>query len=220
MILYAAAPMIPPRRLHVATFALIFALALAARAEPADAVGVIDRFHATLLGVMKDAKALGFEGRLERLTPAMDQTWDFATMSQRSLGPAWGKLDVEQRERFAKVFRGMILRTYATRFDGYTSERFETSGSESSIAGTQIVRSVLHAPNEDVHLDYRMRQTSEGWRVIDVYLGGTVSELAMKRAEYTSVLERDGFDALVSALERKIADASGDVPASSDSLDK
>ena len=45
--------------------------------------------------------------------------------------------------------------------------------------------------------------------MIDVYLGGTVSELAMKRAEYTSVLERDGFDALVSALERKIADASG-----------
>ena len=220
MILYAAAPMIPPRRLQVATFVLSFALALAARAEPTDAVAVIDRFHATLLGVMKDAKALGVEGRLERLTPAMDQTWDFPTMSQRSLGPAWGKLDVEQRERFAKVFRGMILRTYATRFDGYTSESFETSGSESSIAGTQIVRSVLHAPNEDVHLDYRMRQTSDGWRVIDVYLGGTVSELAMKRAEYTSVLERDGFDALVSALERKIADASGSVPASSDSLDK
>lgn len=212
--------MVPNRRVRVATFALIFALALAARAEPGDAVAVIDRFHATLLGVMKDAKALGVEGRLERLTPAMDQTWDFATMSQRSLGPGWGKLDAAQRERFAKVFRGMILRTYATRFDGYASERFETSGSESSIAGTRIVRSVLHAANEDVHLDYRMRQTSDGWRVIDVYLGGTVSELAMKRAEYTSVLERDGFDALVSALERKIADASGGVPASSDSLDK
>ena len=37
-------------------------------------MAVIDRFHATLLGVMKDAKALGVEGRLERLTPAMDQT--------------------------------------------------------------------------------------------------------------------------------------------------
>ena len=93
----------------------------------------------------------------------MDQTWDFPTMSQRSLGPAWGKLDADQRERFARVFRGMILRTYANRFDGYASERFETSGSESSIAGTQIVRSVLHAANEDVHLDYRMRETSAGW---------------------------------------------------------
>lgn len=212
--------MAPRRRLPAATFALIFALALAARAEPDDAVAVIDRFHATLIGVMKEAKALGVEGRFERLAPVMDQTWDFPSMSQRSLGPAWSRLDAAQRERFEQVFRGMILRTYATRFDAYTSERFETGGSESSIAGTRIVRSVLHAPNEDVHLDYRMRQTPEGWRVIDVYLGGTVSELAMKRAEYTSVLERDGFDALVSALERKIADASGDVPASSDSLDK
>jgi phospholipid transport system substrate-binding protein len=218
---YPAARMFPHRAASVATLILIAALALAARAEPVPATtapAVIDRFHAALLDVMKNAQALGIDGRRARLQPVMDETYDFPAMAQRSLGPAWGKLDNGQRARFAQVFRAMILRTYATRFNAYESERFETRGAEPSIAGTEIVRSVLHTAKEDVHLDYRMRETPAGWRVIDVYLGGTVSELALKRAEYTAVLEREGFDALVGELERKIAEGPADVPASSDSL--
>jgi phospholipid transport system substrate-binding protein len=209
--------MFPHRAPAVAVVCLIAALAFQTRAEGPSAAAVIDRFHATLLDVMKNAKQLGLDGRRERLTPVMTETYDFPAMAQRSLGPAWAKLDDAQRKRFDEAFRGMILRTYATRFDGYDSERFETLGQEPSVAGTEIVRSVLHTKAEDVHLDYRMRQTPEGWRVIDVYLGGTVSELALRRAEYTSVLDREGFDALLVALERKIAEGPVSSPASSDS---
>ena len=220
MIRYPAPRMFPHRALVVAAFCLAAALALQGRAEAppaASAAAVIDRFHAALLDVMKNAKQLGVDGRRERLTPVMTETYDFPVMAQRSLGSAWAKLEEAQRKRFIDVFRGMILRTYATRFDGYESERFETLGQEASVAGTEIVRSVLHTKLEEVHLDYRMRSTPGGWRVIDVYLGGTVSELALRRAEYTSVLEREGFDALVAALERKVAEAPAASPSSSDS---
>lgn len=206
--------------------ALVALLALvgAARASAADAVvanvaavPVIDHFHSVLLDVMKNAVALGVDGRREKLAPVLDATYDFPAMAQRSLSSGWAKLDTSQRERFTAAFRGMTLRTYATRFDGYDGERFETLGEEPSIAGTVIVRSVLHNSDEDIHLDYRLRSTPAGFRVIDVYLSGTVSELALRRAEYTSVLERDGFEALVSALERKVSDAPGAPPRNSDS---
>ena len=195
-------------------------LAHAARAEeapPATAAPVIDQFHGVLIGVMKDADKLGLEGRKEKLAPALDATYDFPTMAQRSIATGWAKLDQSQRDRFIAAFRGLTLRTYATRFAGYSNERFETLGEEPSVAKTVIVRTVLHTANEDVHLDYRLRSTPAGWRVIDVYLSGTVSELALRRAEYTSVLEREGFDALLSALERKVSDSPGAPPRSSDS---
>jgi phospholipid transport system substrate-binding protein len=188
-----------------------------AAAPSSKAAPVIDHFHAVLLDVMKNAKTLGFDGRRDKLSPALDTTYDFPAMAQRSLATGWAKLDDGQRERFTAAFRGMTLRTYATRFDGYDNERFETLGEEPSIAGTVIVRTVLHNSDEDVHLDYRLRPTPAGFRVIDVYLSGTVSELALRRAEYTSVLERDGFDALVSALERKVSDSPGALPRNSDS---
>ncbi len=209
--------MISHRIARVATLLLVAALTFVPRAEPVPAAAVIERFHATLLDVMKNAQALGVEGRRTRLEPVMVETYDFPAMAQRSLGPAWSKLDAAQRARFEQAFRGLILRTYATRFDGYTSERFELRSTEPSIAGTAIVRTTLHSPKQTVQLDYRMRETPTGWRVIDVYLGGTVSELALRRAEYTAVLERDGFDVLVSALEKKVAEGPGSVPASSDS---
>lgn len=209
--------MVPNRIARVATFLLVLAVTFAPRAEPAPAAAVIDRFHATLLEVMKNAQKLGVDGRRAKLEPVMAETYDFPAMAQRSLGPAWSKLDAAQRSRFEEVFRGLIVRTYATRFDGYSSETFELRGTEASIAGTEIVRTTLHSPKQTVQLDYRMRETPTGWRVIDVYLGGTVSELALRRAEYTSVLERDGFDALVSGLEKKVAEGPESVPASSDS---
>jgi len=191
-----------------------------ARAEdppPASAAPVIEKFHAVLIETMKNANALGLEGRKEKLAPVLDATYDFPAMAQRSIATGWPKLDQSQRERFIAAFRGLTLRTYATRFDGYANERFETTGEESSVAQTVIVRTVLHTEAEDIHLDYRLRSTPAGWRVIDVYLSGTVSELALRRAEYTSVLEREGFDALLSALERKVADSPGVPPRSSDS---
>jgi phospholipid transport system substrate-binding protein len=213
-------------RRSVLAAVMAFATALSAalwgvstRAEdaPKPAAPVIDHFHSVLIDVMKNAEKLGLEGRREKLAPALDATYDFPAMAQRSLSTGWSKLDAAQRERFIAVFRAMTLRTYATRFDGYDNERFETLGEEPSIAGTVIVRSVIHTSDEDIHLDYRLRSTPAGFRVIDVYLSGTVSELALRRAEYTSVLEREGFDALVAALEKKVSDAPGAPPRNSDS---
>jgi len=206
------------RALVAVLLAVLFAHSARAEDPPAaSAAPVIDHFHGVLIEVMKDANALGLEGRKTKLAPALDATYDFPTMAQRSIATGWPKLDASQRERFIAAFRGLTLRTYATRFDGFSNERFETTGEEPSVAKTVIVRTVLHTETEDIHLDYRLRSTPAGWRVIDVYLSGTVSELALRRAEYTSVLEREGFDALLSALERKVSDAPGAPPRSSDS---
>ena len=60
-------------------------------------------------------------------------------------------------------------------------------------------------PNEaPIAINYRMRPDGDGWRIIDVYLNGTVSELALRRSEYAAVLQRDGFDRLVASIDEKI----------------
>ena len=37
-----------------------------------------------------------------------------------------------------------------------------------------------------------------------MYLNGTVSELALRRSEYSSLIKRDGFKALLAALDERI----------------
>ena len=54
-------------------------------------------------------------------------------------------------------------------------------------------------------LNYLLRQNAGIWRIFDVYLDGSISELATRRSEYTSILDDQGFDGLIDRLEERIA---------------
>ena len=78
------------------------------------------------------------------------------------------------------------------------------------------VGKTVRPDREPVVLHYRLRRNGGRWHIIDVYLNGTVSELALRRSEYTTVMKREGFDALVAELEVKIASyAAGEDPSPS-----
>ncbi|MBL8528930.1 MAG: ABC transporter substrate-binding protein, partial [Burkholderiales bacterium] len=42
-------------------------------------------------------------------------------------------------------------------------------------------------------------------RIVNIVADG-ISDLALKRAQYTSIMEREGFDSLLAKLSQKIAD--------------
>ena len=111
------------------------------------------------------------------------------------------------KQRWAETFTRFTTANYAGRFTGYTGEEFVTLGVEDAARDTKMVLTKIVVPKEDdVQLNYRMMKTDAGWKVIDVYLNGTVSELALRRSEYSSALKREGFEQLVASIETKIAD--------------
>jgi phospholipid transport system substrate-binding protein len=65
---------------------------------------------------------------------------------------------------------------------------------------------IIKGKDEVARLDYVLRETKDGWRIINIIANG-VSDLALKRVEYRSILERDGFPALIDMLKKKIAAA-------------
>lgn len=169
---------------------------------------VVDRLHEQMIGVMKEAATLGFRGRFDRLTPVLQGAYDLPYMAEKAIGKQWDTLDAAQRSRWVSAFERATVATYAGRMTGYTGQRFETMGQEPAPAETQLVKTKLSDPgHEDVDLNYRLRKTASGWRIIDVYMQGNVSELALRRSDYTAVLERQGFDALVSSAEAKVSEA-------------
>jgi phospholipid transport system substrate-binding protein len=196
---------------------LLLAWARPAPAEPVQAAAVVDRLHAALLDAMKRAEELGYAGRRELLAPVLAASFDFPFMSRLALGSEWRRLDEAQRERWVSTFRELSLATYASRFDGFSGESFVTDASEAAARDTALVKTrLVRTGDEPVHLNYRLRRDGESWRIIDIYLNGTVSEVALRRSEYGAVLERSGFEALVAEIETKIGSyATGALPASS-----
>lgn len=174
-------------------------------ADPAAAH--IERFYAALLAVMKDAKRLSFDERYNRLAPTIAQTFDLGLMTRLAVGPAWTQLGAEQQQRLAAAFSRYTISMYANRFDDYGGERFTVSPAATPNPNGVIVDSRLVKSNgESVILNYLLRQDGAGsWKVIDVYLSGTISELATRRSEFAAVLQRSGADGLVQMIEQRTA---------------
>ena len=172
----------------------------------AEAVALIERFYAQLLAEMKQAKRLTFDQRYSILAPAIEQTFDLPLMTRIAVGPGWAQLSAEQQQRIFAAFTRYTISNYASRFDGYGGERFEVSPTAAANVNGVIVNSRLVKSNgEPITLNYLMHQGSAGWKVIDVYLSGTVSELAARRSEFVAVLQRSGADGLVQLIEQKSA---------------
>lgn len=168
---------------------------------------VVGKLHEELLGVMKSAHELGYQGRFDRLRPVLDELFDIPFMAKKSVGRYWKNVGPADRERLLATFGRFTVANYAGRFSDYSGQQFETLKVEPSTHGTTLVHTQLAEPGGDVvHLNYRLRPVDSGWRIIDVYLNGTVSELALRRSEYSSLIKREGFEALISALDERIAD--------------
>jgi phospholipid transport system substrate-binding protein len=65
---------------------------------------------------------------------------------------------------------------------------------------------LIKSNGEPVALNYLLREMNGKAQIIDVYLSGTISELSTRRAEFTSVIRRDGAAGLLRLLDRRVAE--------------
>jgi phospholipid transport system substrate-binding protein len=175
--------------------------ALAQDAAAGDATAQIHRFYDALQDAMKRAAKLGVRGRYDLLAPVIDATFDLPAMTRIAVGPKWTSIPPAEQKDLVDAFRRMTIANYASRFDGYSGERFEVDPKVEPRASGRVVRTkIVPASGDPVTLDYLMRASGAAWKIVDVYLTGTISELATRRAEFASILDAGGAPALVTAL--------------------
>ena len=194
------------KSLQIIILALLALLLLAPAGVPAadTAAQVVEGLHDELLIVMKQAKQLGYAGRYQRLAPTVTASYDFPYIAKVAVGRYWRSFTSKQKSQFIEIFSKLSIATYANRFGGYSGEHFKTISEEELKRGHRLVETVLIKANgEEIELDYILHQNDEQWRIINVIAEG-VSDLSLKRADYTSYLKRYSFDALLEKLSEKI----------------
>ena len=195
------------RRTALSAMAALLALGLAGwtgagAAEPA-AAAPVRGFYDALLHTMQDGQKLGQNGRYAALEPVVERSFDIPYMTRMAVGPAWSSLSAAKRQQVTEAFGRYITATWASRFDSYSGEKLEVAGAKPFGAGQLVETRIVKSDGEPVSINYLMRRDGDTWRIGDVYLTGTISELATRRAEFTSVLRSQGIDGLIQALNRK-----------------
>lgn len=190
---------------------LTVAIGLALTAIPAFAASddgptaVVERLDGALLTAMKNAEQLGYQGRYDMLAPSLEEAFDFPFMARASVGSHWRSLTKDEQQSLVDAFGRLSTATFAKRFGGYKGERFEIKGEEERPHGTVLVRNdLIKSDGTPVAIDFLLREKEGTWRIIDIYLDSTYSELATKRSEYTSVIENNGFDHLIAAMDEHV----------------
>ncbi len=170
---------------------------------PAETVQTVND---ALLHVMKNAEALGFQGRQAYLTPVLTETFDLPAMARLAAGRYWDRFDNDEKRNLVTYFTDLSISTFAARFDGYSGETWQIEGtSEAPRGGTIVENRLITGRGEIFAINYLMRQTESGdWRIIDVYLDGNISELALRRSEFNSVLRNGGVDHLLDQIAQQV----------------
>ena len=131
------------------------------------------------------------------------RVFDIPFMTRLAVGPEWASLTEAQRQQVSQAFERYVAAVYAERFDNYSGEKLQVTGEQPSAGGTIITSQIVKSTGEPVNVNYLMRQNGGSWQIADVYLNGTISELATRRSEFSSIIRARGIDGLVAVLKNK-----------------
>ena len=187
--------------------ALLALLSLSAITSPAEAQAShrIEAYYQQLMPTLRAAGQLSVRERDRRFSPAITSAFDIGTMARLASGPAWSKFSGAQQAAVREAFARFLVAEYAHQVSDYSGESFvvDPQTSPEARGGGEIVKTKLLQPGgRTVQINYLVR----GGRVIDVYLNGTISDLATRRDEFASILSGGGgAEALVKTLRERTA---------------
>ena len=197
----------PRSALHlliVIAMLLYMPVSWAQKLDTTDPTKTIKSLHSSLLEAMRGGDKLGFQGRYKLLTPTIKNSHDLDFIAKTILGRQWAKLSDEQQQILISHFHELSISTYSGWFKEYNGEQFKYIEQKEMPRDYVLVRSQLIRSNGDtVSFDYLLRQDKKDWKIINILADG-VSDLALRRVEYRSVLKQKGFKVFIDMLKKKI----------------
>jgi phospholipid transport system substrate-binding protein len=196
--------MISRRVFAAATAVALFGIPGLAAASATEPTGVVQSLYDTLLDTMKHGPELGFDGRYQKLEPAIHQAFDVATMCKIAIGPAWTSMPTDKKNALLVAFDKYLVSTYASRFKKFSGQEFQVGAAKPAPGDRMLVETKLvKSDGEPIELNYLMRKNDAGWQVIDIYLAGAISQMTQMRSDFSEPLHKGGVDALIQQLDQK-----------------
>jgi phospholipid transport system substrate-binding protein len=178
-----------------------------ALAQAEDPAARIKSFYDALQAVTAGPQASDPKARFAALQEPVGNAFDLTAMARLAIGPQWSKFPAAKQASLQEAFGRYFVATYANRLGGISGARFEVTPNAEPRTGGRLVRTkVIDAGGRETPVDYLVGP--EG-KVVDLYLSGTVSELAALRAQFDPVLKSGGPDRLEAYLRERADKALG-----------
>jgi phospholipid transport system substrate-binding protein len=143
--------------------------------------------------------------RLEVRRIATD-LFDFDEISRRALSRHWTARSPEEQAEFVRLFTDLLERTYLGRIESYSGEKIVYTGETVDGSFATVRSKVVTRRRGETPLDYRLHLRDGRWKVYDVLIDH-VSFVATYRSEFSRILQKEPYTALVERLRKQNVEA-------------
>jgi phospholipid transport system substrate-binding protein len=190
----------------LAILAVTVCLPFAAEAAPTaeEARQYVDRVGSQVLSLINTPE-LAEEDKKQRLQQIFVEHVDIPWMGRFVLGHYWQKANAEERQRYLDAYQSYLLANYTTNFTDYSGSKYQITDVRDQGNGQFTILMQIDAPQQQTPTEagYRLRADDQGnFKIRDIIIEG-VSLITTQRSEFTSVLQRNGMNQLISELESR-----------------
>ena len=189
---------LPPR---VAAFLLVWAVPLAALAEPAE--DFVKGKHVELAALIKQGANEAAKKKVEVL---FDGMLDYDALAKASLGDQWGARSDDERKDFESVLKHLVQRAYRKNLDKTADYEVRYGGSSKADAAflvSSVAESRKNRREEPISIDYLVHQVEGRWLIRDIVTEGS-SLVSNYRRQFTRIIKKDGFTELMRRMRKKL----------------
>ncbi len=184
-----------------------FALALALLLIPVtsiageSATGHLSRRLVALNGVVDETKSAAREHKLHGL---MDEVFDYEELAKRSLGAKeWEARTPAERKKFQSLLEQLVRRSYQKSLDKVAGYKVDFKSEKADGGDVRVATRAHKTGASPVKIDYVLHDVKGTWRVFDVFIEDS-SLVANYRSQFSKVIQKKGFDALLEKLQKKV----------------
>ncbi len=188
----------------VATMVSVFALLGAVgMANAGAATDVVKAKQTSLFELVKDSNA----ANKKKVSALFDEMLNYSALAEASLGSEWAARSDAEKAEFSDALKQLVQKAYERNLKKTLSFNIEYVGEET--AGNVIVVktkaiSKTNAREEPIEINFKMQEVGGAWRVNDIVTEG-VSLVSSYRSQFTKIIKKDGFPALIKKMKDKLA---------------
>ena len=139
---------------------------------------------------------------LKNVLKVINRTYDAEKMLKMIIGADWKNQENEKKKELIAVFKEYISKNYLKRFSKINDVSFSNEKKEKISSEFFLVRSNLVIKKEKISIDYLLSFRDNTWKIFDVLLDGSVSEIATKKSEFRIYIKEKKIDELIEALKK------------------
>ncbi len=191
------------RHFAAAVSVLALSLASAGSAFAGAATDVVKSKQTALFDLIKQSTPESEK----KVAALFDEMLDYPTLAEGSLGSEWAARSDAEKAQFSDLLKQLVRKGYERNLKkilGFGVEYVAEDAAGDAVLVKTKAKSKTDTRDEPVEIVFKLAQKGGTWRVQDIITEG-VSLVSSYRSQFTKIVKKDGFPALIQKMKDKLA---------------